>query len=305
MLSLVRVVLKHKLKLNKASFDTFLRFCLTFLPDAQLNQMRVFIASTEEASHSEENENDHDNGNDNSSAASVASSEAAECEQKSSTSQQQQLIDTFLCLIECLDYMVAHVAANTAQAYLKANSLSSLFDCIAFYFRFNSVLSLRFKFKLAVNLELIVLRFARYIQRFLFKLLINKPFDQVAALTENSEDKEHQHSFLVSYFSMLFAFVEQNNVNAYGYYLKSGYLEATHQFWTDLNMTLKRSVCLNEYLIKNLVKCLVINCYFKRDYLDPELPIHEKHDSCFSHLKNLYFFESQYSTVISKISQLK
>ncbi len=263
MLRLVRVVLKNKLKLNKANFETFLKFALTFLIDSQLVNMKSF-----------ESIDNHDR-NHTDLVVEIEDSASSNGEIHILSDNSSCVIDTFLCLIEIIDHIMINVSCNSINTYFDNKNLKSVFDIIIFYFKYGCLLSLKYKFKLTLNIELIILKFVKYIQKFLFKYLIAKQFDN--QITPNdTEDRTPEEAFIIAYFDMIFVFVEQNNINSFTYYLKNGYMQAAHQFWSDLNMKLKRSNILNEYLIRNTVKCLIINCYFKRDIFEID---HKKTDT--------------------------
>jgi hypothetical protein len=259
MLRLVRIVLKNKLKLNKLNFEAFLKFGLGFLVDAQLANMKSFDSTTTTTTTS---------GQSGSSLA-VEMDESASCNGDSQLAESSaSLIDTFLCLMDTVDYIVANVPSHNMALYFDTRSLKSIFDIVMFYFKYGSLLSLKQRFKLTLNIELIVLKFVKYIQKFLFKYLISKQFDVAAVEAAPDDTRTTEESFLVSYFDMMFVFVEQNNTITHTYYLKAQFLQAAHAFWTELHMKLKRSSKLNQFLIRNLVKCLIVNSYFKRDFFE-------------------------------------
>lgn len=75
-----------------------------------------------------------------------------------------------------------------------------------------------------------------------------------------------RHSLLTAYFDMLFAFVDQptqvDATSSLTLTMKHTALASVHSFWgVHLSANLKRSLSLNETILKRLTSCLIANLY--------------------------------------------
>ncbi|RNA21801.1 dedicator of cytokinesis 3 isoform X1 [Brachionus plicatilis] len=160
----------------------------------------------------------------------------------------QSIVDNFLVLIELLDLIMSSNQYNYFDKFdLK---LVDLFDVIESYFKFNqSVLNSQFNLCLTIDLKLF--KFFKYIQKYLLRYLINKI------------DVDQEVLVFKAYFSMLFAFLEQKNSNYHHFFHKAKIMDSAALFWKCLNIRLKSSQDLNQFLVHKSIECLFNNCFFK------------------------------------------
>lgn len=258
-LSLIKTVLKSRTKLNKTNFETFLKNSLSFLIDSQIRSMKQYESLFSTGGHHSTSESEQDPPSSPTTHLELTQREYI-----------HSLADTFLVIIDSLDYISNHVPVNNASHYLGNKlSLKSLFDTITFYFK-HIESRIRHMFKLCTAVVNTVLKFAKYVQKFLLKNLINRQFNGSGG-TNSTEDSDQIDSEIQAYFEILFTLVEQNNLQPHVYFIKTSYIQLAHSFWTDLSMRLKRSIRLSEFLVKNLLKCMIVNCYLRRDLFQLEI----------------------------------
>lgn len=164
------------------------------------------------------------------------------------------LIEMFLCIVEIIDIILGNNNRLTKLDQEKAFDvdLYGLFGALTNYFQLKTSPILVAKLKLCVQIDSIGFKFCKHIQKYLLKSVVNRQ------MSENELDK-----LIKSYFTMIFAYLTQPNVEFHCFAQKLSMSEMALQFWRTLNGRLKRSNELGEFLVEKICKSWVTNFYFR------------------------------------------
>lgn len=163
----------------------------------------------------------------------------------------------FLCLIELLDLIMEQrrLQRTDLDKLLAFDQLERLFSLVADYFKLKRRL-FGARLKLTLSCDLILFKFGKFVQKFLFKYLIN--YDG------SGDESSTEYGIIKAYFDMLFSYVERANDGFMSdFKMKISLLDTMWTFWKCLNVHLKRSDRLNEHLTRRLATTFVNNQYFR------------------------------------------
>ena len=160
----------------------------------------------------------------------------------------QSLMDNFLVLVELIDLIMSGNQFNYFEKF--DNKLVDLFEVIECYFKYNQTI-LNSQFNLCIHIDLILFKFFKYIQKYLLRYLINRL------------NVDQEILVFKAYFSMMFGFLQPKNFTYHQFFHKAKLLDSVCLFWKCLNMRLKNSQDLNQFLVNKSIECLFNNCFFK------------------------------------------
>ena len=165
--------------------------------------------------------------------------------------------DIFICLIELIDLTMLN---KSSLEILTSENLSNLFQAFTFYFDSSDKLNPKpDAHKLHLGINLIVLKFSKYVQKILNRYLIMK-----------CDDDEMLEILIRDYFEFLFTCINRPTSSfSLTMRLKLQVLQTISIFWRSLNFRLKRSLFLSELIISRLSQCLMSNFYFKLIQIEP------------------------------------
>ena len=186
----------------------------------------------------------------------------------------QYMVKSFLCLMETIDVIMTDRLSNKAQQYLIQNDeniLSSLFEIVLYYFKceqFSEVPRPHLWFRV----NSVILEFSKFIQKHIERYLITNRVDEINDLTNSitsayscdSNVCNEAECLVRGFIEMLFGFIDAPAASfCLTFKMK---LEATRNlisFWKCLNINLKRSISLNDFLLKHICQSFLVNFYFK------------------------------------------
>ena len=186
----------------------------------------------------------------------------------------QYLVNSFLCLMEAIDVIMTDRVSSKAQQYLIQNDeniLSSLFEIVLYYFRceqFSEVPRPHLWFRV----NSVILELSKFIQKHIERYLITNRVDEMNDLTNSTTSTyscdsnvcNEAECLVRGFIEMLFGFIDAPAASfCLTFKMK---LEATRSlmtFWKCLNINLKRSVSLNDFLLKHICQSFLVNFYFK------------------------------------------
>ncbi len=201
--------------------------------------------------------------------------------EKEVTTGDTLLVRNFLCLIELLDIILTDRSSKTSNNSLLSTEtdsdkieLNNLFEIIICYFKCDKLRTTVFnteRSKLWHATNLVVLKFAKYIQKHLQRYLITCEDINVQSdspiITASSTGND---GLIRNYVEMIFVFLDTDcSTFSLDMAMKHDMLQTLQLFWKCLNISLKRSVALSEFILKRLCNSLVVNFYFKLLELPP------------------------------------
>ncbi|CAF0772075.1 unnamed protein product [Brachionus calyciflorus] len=199
----------------------------------------------------------------------------------------QSIIDNFLVLIELINLIMSNNRFTLFN--LLDQNLLNLFDVIECYFKFNqSILSSQTR--LCLEIDLILFKFFKYIQKFLLRYLINK------------SNLDLEIVLFKSYYSMLFSYLKDKNFNFYPFFYKVKILDSAYLFWKCLNIRLKNSEDLSEFLIQKILECFFNNFYVKSIRL--KIDVDELEFNSFGPILSLNLIQNFYESLLKFLNQI-